>query len=156
MRHRNGSDHTSHNHLRMQQQSQAIYSSSNHHPQLHQSNLTQYGSPNLSTNSSLREQPSMTMNITTSTPEAAFHTHNGHSIELSPRHHIHSPVHNQHNTIPPPPPLLSQLEPMNHMLQYPMTRQTITRPTASPPPPPPPPPPSASAPSVKKFHFVFN
>lgn len=152
MRHRNGFDQTSHNNIRMQQQ--PIYSPSNHHQYSnnnhfnHQSNSGQYGSPNLSANSSLHEQQSMIMNMTTSTPESAPHLHNGHRYEQSPRRNIHSLENHQNGDSippPPPPPLPSQLEPMNHMLQYPTARQSITRPMASPPPPPPPPPPTTTA-----------
>ena len=114
----------------------------------------QYGSPTLSTPSTAREQQSMTMNFSTGTPESSsngyngyngyngHNGHNGHVTEQSPRLNVHSPAMARHAQIPPPPPLLSQLEPTNHMLQYPTMRQAIARPTASPPPPPPPPPPA--------------
>jgi len=108
----------------------------------------QYGSPTLSTPSSTREQQSMTMNFSTSTPESSSNVLNGYHTEKSPRLNVHSPVITRQAPIPPPPPpppLLSQFESTNHMLHYPMMKQIIARPSASPPPPPPPPPPSASA-----------
>ncbi len=109
----------------------------------------QYGSPTLSTPSSTREQQSMTMNFSTSTPESSSNVPNGYHTEKSLRLNVHSPVITRQAPIPspspPPPPLLSQFESTNHMLHYPMMKQIIARPSASPPPPPPPPPPSAPA-----------
>jgi hypothetical protein len=101
----------------------------------------QYGSPTLSSSSSIREQQSMTMNFSTSTPESSSNVPNGYNIEQSPRLNIHSPVITRQAPAPPPPPTLSHFEPSNHISQHPMMKQTVARPSASPPPPPPPPPP---------------
>ncbi|CAF4415900.1 unnamed protein product, partial [Adineta steineri] len=123
--------------------SHSNYPNNNHRH--YNSDLVQYGSPTLSSSSSAREQQSITINFSTSTPEASSHGLNGYSTEQSPRLTIHSPAINRYAPTtpppPPPPPLLSQFEPTNHMSQHLIMKQTVTRPSASPPPPPLPPPP---------------
>ncbi|CAF1407997.1 unnamed protein product [Adineta steineri] len=139
IRHQNGFDQLAHGTVR----SQSNYSNNNHRH--YNSDLVQYGSPTLSSSSSAREQQSITINFSTSTPEASSHAVNGYSTEQSPRLTIHSSAIDRYAPTtpppPPPPPLLSQFEPTNHMSQHLIMRQTITRPSASPPPPPLPPPP---------------